>query len=75
MANKNTPPKQTNQNNPQTKQNKSPPKKTKNPKDNKFMREPMNTVFYISVSFLCSFTKISVSEADTQYSQPNSLSL
>lgn len=50
-------------------------KPQKNPKDNKFMRELMNIVFYISVSFLCNFTKISISEADTQYSQPNSLSL
>lgn len=39
------------------------------------MRELMNIVFYISVSFFCSFTKISISEANSQYSQPNSLSL
>lgn len=50
-------------------------KKKKKIKDNKFMRELMNTVFYISVSFFCSFTKISISEANSQYSQPNSLSL
>lgn len=51
-------------------------KKKKKIKDNKFKRKLRNIlVFYISVSFLGSFTKISISEANTQYSQPNSLSL
>lgn len=30
------------------------------------MRELMNIVFYISVSFLCSFTKISISKIHSQ---------
>lgn len=41
------------------------PKKNPNHNDNKFMRKLMNIVFYISVSFLCTFTKISISEANT----------
>lgn len=33
----------------------------------------MNTVFYISVSFLCSFRKIAISGANTQYSQSKTI--